>query len=60
MLPMLTLKSLGGKPNIGVEEAGAATDRFSSKLARAKTGDQRRYVNPKSFRPICTQAIPSY
>lgn len=51
MLPMLTLKSLGGKPNIGIEEPGAVTDRIPSKLAQAKTGSQRRYVSTKTIDP---------
>lgn len=48
MLLMLTLKSLGGKPSIGIENTGATADRSSSKLGRAKTGSQRRYVDSES------------
>ena len=45
---MLTLKSLGGKPSIGIGKSEAVTDRFSSKLVQAKTGSQRRYVGSES------------
>lgn len=45
MLTLLTLQSLGGKHTNGIEETGAVADKISSKLAQAKTGSQRRYVN---------------
>ena len=48
MVLMLTLKSLGGKPSICIEKTEAIADRFSSKLVRAKTGSQRRYVDSES------------
>lgn len=48
MLPMLILKSLGGKHNLGIEDTGVVTDRTYSKLAQAKTGSQKRYVYTKT------------
>ena len=44
MLCMLTFTSLGGKPDVHTEKIGAVNNRISSKLARAKTESQRRYV----------------
>ena len=46
---MLTLRSLGGKHRIGIDQTRAATDRISSKLAQAKTGSQRRYVSSIAY-----------
>ena len=46
-VPVLTVESMGGKPNNGIEETGTVTDRIFSKLAQARTGNQRRYVDIK-------------
>lgn len=51
VLPRLTHNSLGGKPNIGIEDLGSIINTISSKLAQAKTGSQRRYVSIKSSPP---------
>lgn len=57
VLPRLTYNSLGGKPNIGIEEIGAVIDTISSKLAQEKTGSQRRYVSIKGSRPLHVNCI---
>ena len=58
MLPTLTFQSLGGKRHVGIEETGAVTDRISSKLAQAKTGNRKRYVSVETFDPSARNPHP--
>ena len=56
-LTTLTPNSVGGEQEITIEKIRAVTDRLSSKLGQAKTGNQRRYVNPEALTPLHLHCI---